>query len=77
YNPTVDAADAVLDVEQIAKWAGCLGDRTTIVPIDGARHDVFLSTEKPLADAFHEVDLWLAWLDAHHLTADRETGASA
>lgn len=76
YNPTVDAADAVLDVDQIAKWAGCLGNRTTIVPIDGARHDVFLSTEKPLAAAFTEVDLWLDWLDAHHLS-DRESGAPA
>ncbi|PTR26549.1 alpha-beta hydrolase superfamily lysophospholipase [Rhodococcus sp. OK519] len=76
YNPTVDAADAVLDVDQIARWAGCLGNRTTIVPIEGARHDVFLSTAKPLAEAFHEVDLWLAWLDAHHLD-DRQTGAPA
>ncbi|RVW03854.1 alpha/beta hydrolase [Rhodococcus xishaensis] len=79
YHPTVDEADAILDVDQIARWAGCLGNRTTIVPIEGARHDVFLSTAKPLADAFHEVDLWLAWLHAHHLTdtETRETGASA
>lgn len=65
YDPRVDAADAVLDVRQIARWAGCLGDRTTIVPIDGARHDVFLSSEKPLAVAFDEVDLWLDWLHGH------------
>ncbi|QBJ98092.1 alpha/beta hydrolase [Rhodococcus sp. ABRD24] len=76
YNPTVDGADAVLDVDQIAKWAGCLGNRTTIVPIEGARHDVFLSTEKPLATAFAELDLWLTWLDAHTTTA-RRTGAGA
>ncbi|WP_305094704.1 alpha/beta hydrolase [Prescottella sp. R16] len=73
YNPSVDTADAVLDVDQIARWAGCLGNRTTIVPIDGARHDVFLSTAGPLAEAFREVDLWLGWLDAHHLTDTRET----
>lgn len=65
YDPKVDTADAVLDVKQIARWAGCLGDRTTIVPIEGARHDVFLSTEQPLAAAFRELDLWLAWLDGH------------
>ncbi|NLE82076.1 MAG: alpha/beta hydrolase [Rhodococcus sp.] len=65
YDPRVDTADAVLDVRQIARWAGCLGDRTTIVPIDGARHDVFLSSDKPLAVAFHEVDLWLDWLHGH------------
>lgn len=79
YNTSVDAADAVLDVDQIARWAGCLGNRTTIVPIDGARHDVFLSTAGPLADAFREVDLWLDWLHAHHLNdiTEPERGASA
>ena len=35
--------DAVLDVNQIARWAGCIGNRTTIVPIVDAKHDVFLS----------------------------------
>ncbi|EME52278.1 hypothetical protein G352_24617 [Rhodococcus ruber BKS 20-38] len=65
YDPTVDTADAVLDVKQIARWAGCLGDRTTIVPITGARHDVFLSTPDVLDVAFRELDLWLDWLDGH------------
>lgn len=79
YHPSVDAADAVLDVDQIARWAGCLGNRTTIVPIEGARHDVFLSRPEPLATAFREVDLWLDWLHAHHLSdiIEPETGASA
>lgn len=62
YNSAVDSADAVLDVRQIARWAGCLGDRTTIVPIEGARHDVFLSTEEPLRRAFEEMDEWIEWL---------------
>ncbi|MFD4366566.1 alpha/beta hydrolase [Rhodococcus sp. NPDC058521] len=65
YDPKVDTADAVLDVRQIARWAGCLGDRTTVVPIDGARHDVFLSAKEPLAQAFSEVNLWLDWLHGH------------
>lgn len=65
YDPAIDTVDAVLDVRQIARWAGCLGDRTTIVPIDGARHDVFLSTPGPLSEAFRELDLWLEWLDDH------------
>ncbi len=68
----VDALDAVLDVRQIARWAGCLGDRTSIVPIRGARHDVFLSAPDALAHAFRELDLWLEWFDAH---GDR-TGAA-
>lgn len=63
YDATIDTVDAVLDVHQIARWAGCLGNRTTIVPITGARHDVFLSTPGPLATAFRELDLWLGWLN--------------
>ena len=47
YAPEVDSADAVLDVKQIARWAGCLGDAVTSVPIEGARHDVFLSLPEP------------------------------
>lgn len=62
YVPDVDAADAVLDVRQIARWAGCLGNRTTIVPVEGARHDIFLSTAEPRTRAFAELDVWL---DAH------------
>ncbi|WP_169914553.1 alpha/beta hydrolase [Rhodococcoides yunnanense] len=62
YSSKTDIADAVLDVRQIARWAGCLGDRTTVVPIEGARHDVFLSQETPRARAFDEVDEWLDWL---------------
>ncbi len=62
YGPAVDVADAVLDVKQIQRWSGCLGDRTNIVPIDGARHDVFLSSAEPRAHAFAELDSWLDWL---------------
>ncbi|MEV6136953.1 alpha/beta hydrolase [Nocardia sp. NPDC051990] len=65
YGPAIDVADAVLDVRQIQRWSGCLGDRTNIVPIDGARHDVFLSSAEPLAKAFAELDSWLDWLADH------------
>jgi alpha-beta hydrolase superfamily lysophospholipase len=54
-----DRADTVLDVRQIARWAGCLGDRTTVVPIHDARHDVFLSLPEPRAAAYAAVDDWL------------------
>lgn len=74
YGPAVDVADAVLDVRQIQRWSGCLGDRTNIVPIDGARHDVFLSSAKPLADAFAELDGWLDWL-AEYRAKSPEAGA--
>ncbi|WP_246023442.1 alpha/beta hydrolase [Nocardia yunnanensis] len=64
YGPAADLADLVLDVKQIQRWAGCLGDRTNIVPIEGARHDVFLSAETPRTQAFAELDSWLRWLAA-------------
>ncbi|AXT86274.1 alpha/beta hydrolase [Aeromicrobium sp. A1-2] len=59
YTPEVDNADAVLDVRQIARWSGCLGDHVTVVPIDGARHDVFISLDEPRKAAYAAVDAWL------------------
>ncbi|SUE27137.1 Alpha/beta hydrolase family [Nocardia farcinica] len=76
YGPAADVADTVLDVKQIQRWSGCLGDRTNIVPIDGARHDVFLSSEQPRAQAFAELDRWLDWLaEYRRAAASPETGA--
>ncbi|MGV9678291.1 alpha/beta hydrolase [Nocardia sp. NPDC003482] len=63
YGPAADVSDVVLDVRQIQRWAGCLGDRTSIVPLEGARHDVFLSSESVRAKAFEELDNWLTWLE--------------
>jgi alpha-beta hydrolase superfamily lysophospholipase len=51
--------DAVLDVAHIARWAGCLGNRTTSVPVIDAKHDVFLSLSEPRAAAYAELDRWL------------------
>jgi alpha-beta hydrolase superfamily lysophospholipase len=52
--------DAVLDVTHIARWAGCIGNRQTIVPVPDAKHDVFLSLPAPRASAYAELDRWLA-----------------
>lgn len=62
YGPAADVSDVVLDVRQIQRWSGCLGGRTNIVPIEGARHDVFLSAPEVRAHAFTELDAWLGWL---------------
>lgn len=59
YSAAVDDADAVLDVRQIARWSGCLGDALTVVPIEGARHDTFLSKDRPRKAAYDAVDTWL------------------
>ncbi|CAN1566120.1 PldB Lysophospholipase [Mycobacteriaceae bacterium] len=56
--------DAVLDVAHIARWAGCLGNRTTSVPVVDAKHDVFLSLSEPRAAAYAELDRWLEKLPA-------------
>ena len=59
YSARIDDADAVLDVRQIARWAGCLGDAVSVVPIEGARHDVFISKDEPRKAAYAAVDAWL------------------
>jgi len=56
---TMARGDAVLDVSQIARWAGCIGNRSTVVPITDAKHDVFLSLREPRAQAYHELTRWL------------------
>jgi alpha-beta hydrolase superfamily lysophospholipase len=55
----IQRGDAVLDVRQIARWAGCIGNRSTIVPIVDAKHDVFLSAPEARQEAYRAVDAWL------------------
>jgi alpha-beta hydrolase superfamily lysophospholipase len=66
----IQRGDAVLDVKQIARWAGCIGNRTTIVPIADAKHDVFLSVAESRDAAYRELDRWLDWYTAGAETAD-------
>ncbi|GBE66542.1 alpha/beta hydrolase [Mycobacterium sp. MFM001] len=55
----LQCGDAVLDVTQISRWAGCIGNRSTVVPIKDAKHDVFLSMPEPRQAAYRQLDLWL------------------
>ncbi len=57
----IQRGDAVLDVAQIARWAGCIGNRSTVVPIPDAKHDVFLSVPDSRRTAYRELDRWLDW----------------
>jgi alpha-beta hydrolase superfamily lysophospholipase len=59
YSAQDDRADTVLDVRQIARWAGCLGGETTVVPIPDARHDIFLSGPEVRKNAYARLDTWL------------------
>jgi alpha-beta hydrolase superfamily lysophospholipase len=67
----IQRGDAVLDVKQIARWAGCIGNRSTIVPIVDAKHDVFLSVPESRHAAYRELDKWLDWYLAE--TSDAAT----
>jgi alpha-beta hydrolase superfamily lysophospholipase len=66
YSPVSDRADTVLDVRQIARWAGSLGGETTVTPIQDARHDVFLSLPGPREQAYAVL---AAWLDQHQFSS--------
>jgi alpha-beta hydrolase superfamily lysophospholipase len=77
YSADSDRADTVLDVRQIARWAGCLGDETTVVPIHGARHDVFLSQHDARTSAYAKVDEWLVQHGMSVDSGEREADASA
>ncbi|MCV7427866.1 alpha/beta hydrolase [Mycobacterium montefiorense] len=65
--------DAVLDVAQIARWAGCVGNRSTVIPVVDAKHDVFLSVRRPREVAYRELDLWL---DGYLRTNNTDASAS-
>jgi alpha-beta hydrolase superfamily lysophospholipase len=74
-DPTpMQSGDAVLDVTQIAKWAGCIGNRTNIVVVPDAKHDVFLSLTRPRQLAYRELD---RWLDDYLSTDNTDASASS
>ena len=75
-DPTaMQCGDAVLDVTQIARWAGCIGNRSTIVPVADAKHDVFLSLPEPRQVAYQQLDRWLdRYLDTNNTDASTPSG---
>jgi alpha-beta hydrolase superfamily lysophospholipase len=68
----IQRGDAVLDVRQIARWSGCVGNRQTIAPITDAKHDVFLSLAEPRAAAYLELGRWLD----DHLSSESRSGTT-
>jgi alpha-beta hydrolase superfamily lysophospholipase len=71
---SMQRGDAVLDVTQIARWAGCIGNRSTIVPVPDAKHDVFLSLAQPRQAAYRQLD---RWLDVYLSTDSTDASASS
>jgi alpha-beta hydrolase superfamily lysophospholipase len=74
YSDLSERADLVLDVEQIAGRSGCLGRDSTLVTIEGARHDVFLSRPEVRARAYAAVG---EWLDQHPEVTGAGSGTAA
>ncbi|CFE51511.1 lysophospholipase [Mycobacterium tuberculosis] len=70
---TLHRGDAVLDVTHITRWAGCIGNRSTVIAVADAKHDVFLSLPQPRQMAYRRLDLWLD----DYLGTHNDTDASA
>ena len=61
WSPEAMRADTVLDVDDMSRYAPCLGKDVTIVTIDDGMHDLFLSAPAVRERAMSAVD---AWIDA-------------
>ncbi len=57
-GPNVHSCDIVLDVKQIRRWATAIGPHVTYVAVEGARHDVILSTKGVRETAYAAIDAW-------------------
>ena len=65
YNSESNTVDLIIDVKHVHQWAPNIGKEVTIYPILGARHDVFLSLERPRQEAFSITQEWLDTLTDH------------
>lgn len=59
WHDSATAADAVLDVTHMARWAPKLGRHVTLVRIDGALHDLSLSARAVRQRVFTELARWV------------------
>jgi alpha-beta hydrolase superfamily lysophospholipase len=59
-DPAASSTDIVLDVEQIRRRAPLLGRHVTVVQVEGALHDVTLSSAPVRDTIFSEIDRFLS-----------------
>ncbi len=59
WSEEARSADAVLDVEHIARYSAVLGTHVTIVRFEGGLHDLTLSAPPVRKQVFDELDRWL------------------
>ncbi len=55
-------SDTVVDVRHTARWSHQLGRHVTIIRVDGALHDVFLSRKEVRDEAFEKLARWLDYV---------------
>jgi len=63
YSREAMSNDIVLNIEDIKRVGRKLGDEVTIMKIDNAQHDIFLSPEAVREVAFDKMFAWLANTD--------------
>lgn len=71
YRPQLSEADIVLNVRTMAQAIRRLGPLVRDVPLDGARHDVLLSSPPVRHQVLQEIRSWLEDLESGALTMDR------
>jgi alpha-beta hydrolase superfamily lysophospholipase len=59
YGHPAGAADAVLDVEHMVRWAPRLGRHVTLVRIASGMHDLTLSAAPARTELFAEMERWI------------------
>ena len=74
WNDCFRSADAVLNVADIRRYAGCLGSCVTSVTIEGGLHDLVLSAA-PVREKVLET--MTSWLDCPESRSDPSAGESS
>ena len=58
--------DIVLNIEDMKRVGKKLGDRVTLLNIENAQHDIFLSRKEVRRDAFNKMFSWLTKIELMH-----------
>jgi len=63
YSDEIMSNDIVLNIEDIKRVGKKLGDNVTLIEIDGAQHDIFLSRKAVREEGFDKMFDWLSNTD--------------
>jgi len=59
FSDKAMSSDIVLNIEDMKRIGSGLGDRVTLLGVDKAQHDIFLSPKEVREEAFNEMFIWL------------------